>query len=176
MIGTFKDEASNWYMNLPKASILGYLDLIWKMSQSFPIQGKAEMPINVPLNDRSGLAGHAREYQTLFSERTTRTFRTPHEKSQTGGLKGSSFKVQNTITKDSVNIFCYNILEGESNEKRYHPHIPRSSSKLEGDASKKGKQPVTQIQDTRKQIRPSCAKGKQLSTPSTQEGQTSYER
>lgn len=61
MLGTFKDEALDMYMNLPITSISIYLDLVWKMNQFFLVRKQGESLINTPFNNRMGLVGHARE-------------------------------------------------------------------------------------------------------------------
>lgn len=102
--------------------------------------------------------------------------RAPQKNTQSGSLKGMPFKVQKIVTKESVDLFYYSMLEGESNEERYHPYIPMSSSKAGGNATRNGKQTIAQLPDTRKLSRPSRARGKQPFTPSTREGKTSYKR
>lgn len=86
-------------MGLTKASISGYPDLVWEMSQSFPILKQWEAPANTPFNNRSRLIGHAREYLASFNERVVRNIRVPQDRTQVGGLGGPSIKIPNTVAK-----------------------------------------------------------------------------
>lgn len=110
MLGMFKDEALEWYMNLPRASVSGYLDQVWKMNKYFPILKQGEASISTPLNNRLGLDGHVRKYRDSFNEWTMRIARASHENAQFGGLNGLSVKMQNTIAKESIDLFCYSVL------------------------------------------------------------------
>lgn len=53
-LGTLKDEAPDWYMSLPRASVSGYPDLVWKMNQSFSIRKQWESPISTSSNNPLG--------------------------------------------------------------------------------------------------------------------------
>lgn len=117
MLGNFKGEALNCYVGFLRAYVSGYPNLVWKMSQSFPILKHWEVPIRTSPDNHSGFAGHAREYRDWFNERDIHNIGDPQRNTHASGSEGPSIKKPKFVVKEPINLFSYSV-PGEKASKR----------------------------------------------------------